>query len=122
MELYHYKYIEEKDVVYKTWHFSKGNIYPNNYAGKGEAKIIRVEENDETFNGAICGFVDGWTKLPKPSFKSGSQDEIDWYNTSNEEDHHFIIMEHQACTEWFNEKLNEIILAKKDNRKLGHLK
>lgn len=99
MELFYYKHTPEAGVEYKTW------IY----------RVVHfVRDND-----VLGTDVVGWVKLQKPAFVEDSQEAADWYEASNREDMHFIMMEHQACQKWFMQNLNEIICAAKHNKKLA---
>lgn len=99
MELCYYK--DEEENKYKTWHFIKRDVVVN-----GEL---------------VASYNEGWVKKQKPNFIENSQEAIDWYNISNEEDLHFIIKEREAFMKWCFKNLDEITNAVKYNKKLSSL-
>jgi hypothetical protein len=123
MELFYYLLTKEEGTEYKTWFYDEGNVYLNPWycppIGETEKLFyIREKENEPQYQGAVGGYTKGWTKAPKPKFKAGSQEEIDYYITSNKEDMHFIMKESEACTEWYLKNLTEILDAQKENKKI----
>ena len=84
VELHYYKYTKD-DEQYKTWTF---NDTPE----------------DKNY---------GWEKSNPPSYLDTSETAKKWYIDSNNEDLLFIDKELEACTNWYNEIKNDILLAKK---------